>query len=95
MRSVTLCKLGEKTRREWGEAHSPLVRSRDVRSIALKTLGKERDWSQSSHKREILLSQCEVNALICSLKFQTDKRVIKDNAPQQLGSYFCEVSTLG
>ena len=27
--------------------HSPLVRSRDVRSIALKTLGKERDCSQS------------------------------------------------
>ena len=28
--------------------HSPLVRSRDVRSIALKTLGKERDCSQST-----------------------------------------------
>ena len=27
--------------------HSPLVRSRDVPSIALKTLGKERDCSQS------------------------------------------------
>ena len=27
--------------------HSPLVRSRDVRSIALKTLGKERNCSQS------------------------------------------------
>ena len=27
---------------------SPLVRSRDVRSIALKTLGKERDCSQST-----------------------------------------------
>ena len=30
--------------------HSPLVRSRDVRSIALKTLGKERDCSQSRNK---------------------------------------------
>ena len=30
--------------------HSPLVRSRDVRSIALKTLGKERDCSQSTSK---------------------------------------------
>ena len=30
--------------------HSPLVRSRDVRSIALKTLGKERDCSQSNMK---------------------------------------------
>ena len=28
--------------------HSPLVRSRDVRSIALNTLGKERDCSQSN-----------------------------------------------
>ena len=30
--------------------HSPLVRSRDVRSIALNTLGKERDCSQSKKK---------------------------------------------
>ena len=29
--------------------HSPLVRSRDVRSIALKTLGKEIDCSQSRY----------------------------------------------
>ena len=31
---------------------SPLVRLRDVRSIALKTLGKERDCSQSIEWRD-------------------------------------------
>ena len=35
--------------------HSPLVRSRDVRSIALKTLGKERDCSQSTGKTNTVL----------------------------------------
>ena len=32
--------------------HSPLVRSRDVRSIALNTLGKERDCSQSTQHND-------------------------------------------
>ena len=50
---LILCKLGKETRRErprfsrFAAHHSPLVCSRDVRSIALKTLGKERDCSQS------------------------------------------------
>ena len=44
---LILCKLGKETRREAAH-HSPLVRSRFVRSIALKTLGKERDCSQST-----------------------------------------------
>ena len=42
---LILCKLGKETR--FAARHSPLVRSRDVCSIALKTLGKERDCSQS------------------------------------------------
>ena len=39
--------------------HSPFYRSRDARSIALKTLGKERDCSQSNYqgtKRNFLSS---------------------------------------
>ena len=47
--------------------HSPLVRSRDVRSIALKTLGKERDCSQSSLQPAIdndwFLSRAECSGL--------------------------------
>ena len=40
---LILCKLGNGERH-----HSSLVRSRDVPSIALKMLGKERDCSQST-----------------------------------------------